>query len=78
MIIRRKLLIGFGLSILSPAFLLLAQQSKVRRIGFLAARSRSTLSNPDNYDAFVQGMRELGHIVGKNLLIEWRYADGKY
>ncbi len=76
---RRKLMIGFGLGILSPIFAALAQQSKVRRIGFLAARSRSTSSNPDVYcDAFVQGMRELGYIEGKNLVIEWRFADGKY
>ena len=55
------------------------QQVNVRRIGFLAARSRSTPSNPDvYYDAFVQGMRELGYVEGKNLIIEWRFADGKY
>src|SRR2546425_3085025 len=54
------------------------QQVNVRRIGFLAARSRSTPSNPDvYYDAFVQGMRELGYVEGKNLIIEWRFSDGK-
>ena len=79
MIARRKLLVGLGLSILSPAFPLLAQQPKVRRIGFLAVRSRSTPSNPEPYyDAFVQGMRELGYVEGKNVVIEWRFADGKY
>lgn len=56
-----------------------AQQSGVRRIGFLAARSRSTPSNPDvYYQAFVQGMRDLGYVEGKNLVIEWRFADNKY
>ncbi len=56
-----------------------AQQQKVWRIGFLAARSRPTASNPDiYYDAFTQEMRSLGYIDGKNLVIEWRFADGKY
>ena len=51
---------------------------KVWRIGFLGARSRSTPANPDPYyDAFVQGMREHGYVDGKNIVVEWRYADGK-
>ena len=55
------------------------QESKIRRIGFLAVRSRSTPANPDVYfDAFVEGMRDLGYIEGKNLVIEWRFADGNY
>jgi putative tryptophan/tyrosine transport system substrate-binding protein len=52
---------------------------KIWHIGFLAARSRSTSSNPDVfYDAFVQKMRELGYIEGKNLVIEWRFANGHF
>ena len=79
MFTRRKLLACAGLGLLSPAFSALAQQAKVARIGFLAARSRSTPSNPDPYfDAFVRGMRELGYVEGKNLVIEWRFADGNY
>jgi putative ABC transport system substrate-binding protein len=61
-----------------PLASLAQQETKVRRIGFLAARSRSTPSNPDvYYDAFTQGMRELGYLDGKNLVVEWRFADGK-
>jgi putative ABC transport system substrate-binding protein len=80
MISRRRALvaIGAGVPALLPSFSL-AQQPGVRRIGFLAIRSRSTPSNPDAYyDAFVQGMRELGYVEGKNLTIEWRFAEGKY
>jgi putative ABC transport system substrate-binding protein len=78
-ITRRRLLALIALGAL-PVLPSLAQQlSKVRRIGFLAVRSRSTPSNPDvYYDAFVQGMRELGYVEGKNLVIEWRFADGKF
>ncbi len=56
-----------------------AQPQKVPRIGFLAARSRSTASGPDiYYDAFTQEMRALGYTDQKNVVIEWRFADGKY
>ena len=55
------------------------QPGKAWHIGFLGARSRSTPENPDvYYDAFVDGMRELGYVEGKNLVIEWRFADGMY
>jgi putative ABC transport system substrate-binding protein len=80
MIRRRRLLIALGTGIVgAPRMVFAQEQSKVRRIGYLAARSRSTPSNPDvYYDAFVQGMRELGYVEGKNLVIEWRFADGRY
>src|SRR5688572_91030 len=53
-----------------------AQQPKVPRIGFLAVVSPSQLSA--RVDAFRQGLRELGYIDGKNLVIEYRWADGKF
>jgi len=68
-------LLAFGAT---PLFSLAQAQSKVWRIGFLAMRSRSTQSNPDvYYDQFVLGMRELGYVEGRNLIMEWRFADGK-
>jgi putative tryptophan/tyrosine transport system substrate-binding protein len=51
------------------------QTKKVPRIGFLATVSPSTLS--DRVEAFRQGLRELGYVEGKNIVIEWRYAEGK-
>ena len=70
---------ALGAGALAPFASFAQAPVNVRRIGFLGLRSRSTASNPDEYyDAFVQGMRELGHVEGKNLLIEWRFADGKY
>ena len=76
---RRRIVIALGASVLAaPLTSFAQQQTNVRRIGFLGSRSRSTPSNPDVfYDAFMQGMRELGYVEGKNLVIEWRFADGK-
>jgi len=73
-------MIALGAGAIAAPFAAFAQQPpKIRRIGFLAARSRSIPSNPDtNYDSFVQGMRELGYVEGRNLAIEWRFADGKF
>jgi putative ABC transport system substrate-binding protein len=51
------------------------QPKKVPRIGFLFVSSLS--SNLARANAFRQGLRELGYIEGKNIIIEWRSADGK-
>jgi putative ABC transport system substrate-binding protein len=77
---RRKLIIAIGGGALAAPFGSFAQQQgKVWRIGFLGGRSRSTTSKPDIfYDAFVQGLRELGYVEGQNLVVEWRFADGNY
>jgi putative tryptophan/tyrosine transport system substrate-binding protein len=49
------------------------QPAKVPRIGFLA----SSGSGPDpRFKAFEQGLRELGYIEGKNIVIEYRYSEG--
>ena len=50
------------------------QPTKVPRIGFLGAVSFSTIS--DRVEAFRQGLRELGYVEGKNIVIEWRYGEG--
>jgi putative ABC transport system substrate-binding protein len=51
------------------------QPKKVFRIGFLGASSPSTI--PARIEAFRQGLRELGYVEGKNIVIEYRYAEGK-
>jgi hypothetical protein len=48
------------------------QPKKVSRIGFLTAVSLSI--NPARMEAFRQGLRELGYVEGKNIVIEWRFA----
>ena len=54
-------------------------QARVRRIGFLTPRSRPLPPERDAFsDAFALGMRELGYVEERNLIIEWRYGDGDY
>ena len=52
-----------------------SSQTKIPRIGYLTASSPSV--NPTRVEAFRQGLRELGYVEGKNIVIEWRYAEGK-
>src|SRR5262249_30289326 len=51
------------------------QTTKIPRIGFLFGGSSSFYSTW--IDVFRQGLKELGYIEGKNIAIEYRYADGK-
>jgi len=49
--------------------------AKVPRIGYLNAVSPATVS--DRIEALRLGLRELGYVEGKNILLEYRYAEGK-
>src|SRR5262249_4334979 len=60
---------------LAPLFAGAQQADKVPRIGFLAAPSRADRTPPR--DAFVQGLRDLGWVEGKDVVIEQRFADGR-
>ena len=72
---RRKLLIALGASALAAPFGAFAQQQgKVWRVGYLASTARPSSFDPGNSGAFLQGMRDLGYVEGKNLVIEWRYT----
>src|SRR5262249_2342121 len=50
------------------------QAAKVARIGYLSA---SLASSPPLRDAFLQGLRDLGYVEGRNVVIEYRDAEGK-
>src|SRR5215813_8038098 len=51
------------------------QAKKIPTIGFVALSSRSTLS--PRIEGLRQGLRDLGYVEGKNIIIEYRYADEK-
>jgi putative ABC transport system substrate-binding protein len=49
--------------------------AKIARIGYLNVNAAS--ANPRLFEAFRQGLRDLGYVEGRNLLIEFRSAEGK-
>ena len=65
-----------GASILASPLAADAQQAaKVPRIGFLSLTSPS--DRPPLLDAFRQRLRELGWFEGQNIVIDYRYAEGR-
>jgi putative ABC transport system substrate-binding protein len=74
----RKKVIVFALSAMLSALDIPAQAQqpkKVPRIGSLSATSPSI--NPARMDAFRQGLHDLGYVEGKDIVIEYRYAEGR-
>ena len=71
------LTILFVVVLLAVAIMAEAQQAgKVYRIGLLSVRSSSSEST--RAEAFRQGLRELGYVEGKNIIIDYPYAEGKF
>ncbi len=78
MITRRKIVVALGASALAVPFASFAQQQgKIWRVGFLAQRHMEFVDSDSYYGPFTQGMRELGYSEGRNLVVEWRSAEGK-
>ena len=72
---RRKLVFALGAGALAVPFRSFAQQpGKVWRIGFLGVASAS--GYVVEIDAIRKGLRDLGYVEGRNILIESRWADG--
>ena len=68
--------LSFGAVLLAICLPADAQQpTKVPRLGYLTAASLSALAARP--EVFRQGLRELGYVEGKNIVIEWRSAEGK-
>jgi putative tryptophan/tyrosine transport system substrate-binding protein len=51
---------------------------KVARIGYLAPGSHDNPLVRQNLDAFLWGLRDLGHVEGQNIIIEYRFAEGDF
>ena len=75
MVSRRRAVLALGASVFGAPLGVSAQQHrKVWRIGLLVATTREK-SDTLSMRSFREGLRELGYIEGRNLTIDWRFAD---
>jgi putative ABC transport system substrate-binding protein len=68
------LLVSLGLA--SVHLVEAQQQAKVSKIGLLGTSSSSGLASLG--EIFPKALRELGYVEGRNIVIEYRYADNKF
>ena len=74
---RRKLIVALGAGALAAPLSSFAQKPpKVARIGYLGPTSAAGAA--DRIAALRAGLRDLGYVEGKNLVIEFRWADDQY
>jgi putative ABC transport system substrate-binding protein len=73
---RRKLLFALGACVLAAPPASLAQTGKTHRIGYLGPTSAAGAET--RIAALRAGLRELGYVEGKNLAIDFRWADDNY
>ena len=71
---RRDFLLAAGALLAAPLVADAQQAAKVARIGYLSNRLGAY---PHLQEAFRQGLRDLGYVEGRNLVIEYRDAEGK-
>jgi putative ABC transport system substrate-binding protein len=70
---RRTFLLAGGL-LAAPLTALAQQAGSVHRLGYLAS---NLAASPHLHEAFRQGLRDLGYVAGRNLIIEYRDAHGQ-
>jgi putative tryptophan/tyrosine transport system substrate-binding protein len=74
MIKRREFITLLGGAAAAWPMVVRGQQPAIPMIGFLSSASKATTQQ--NFESFLQGMRQLGYAAQRNWLIEQRYADG--
>src|SRR3990172_3052156 len=73
---RRDLLVAAGVLVAAPLAARAQQAARVPRIGFLGNATAALEANL--VGPFREGLRDLGYVEGRNILIEYRWAEGKY
>ena len=71
---RRALLAGAAVLLAAPLAAEAQEAPKIARIGWLTG---NLTANPHTREAFLQGLRDLGYVEGRNVVIETRDAEGK-
>ena len=72
---RRTLVLGLGSAACLLPFRAALAQSKPKRIGVISGGREPVAGKPHS---FLLGMREIGYIEGRDFVIEWRFAEGRY
>ena len=75
---RRRLLIGVGALLAAPLACYAQQADKVRRIGFLSLDTADSEAGQTALKLFPEALKQFGYVERGNLVIEWRWADGKF
>jgi putative ABC transport system substrate-binding protein len=75
---RRTLLAAMGACGVVVRFAWAQQQGKLWRVGLLSASHVPSVASHWIWGSFLKGMRELGYIEGKNLVVEFRSAEDDY
>jgi putative ABC transport system substrate-binding protein len=78
MIGRREFIMLLGGAALWPLAARAQQTDKLRRIGFVSGAVRPLALERSLYAGLTHGMRQLGYVEGKDFVIEYRFAEGKY
>ena len=73
MLTRREVMMAIGAGALLPRAALAQRPGKIPRIGFLSALGAPATAARE--EAFRRGLKDLGWQEGKNIVVEYRYAD---
>src|SRR6185503_17607372 len=78
MLSRRRFLGALSAGLTAPPLAAQAQPTgKVARVGFLYFGSRHAGVGANRYAAFLEGLRELGYVEGKSVIVEARFAESR-
>lgn len=76
---RRSFLVLIGASLFGALGRVMAQgPGRTWRVGVLAGRKRAEPFDSDPLSRLPERLRELGYVEGRNLVMEWRFADSDY